>query len=66
MSEYDIEYMNVKGKDNVLADGMSRIPISTMSESSPNGDWEDVAMAGEAEEDQRKRVDRQGLDSRRK
>ena len=33
MSEYDVDYHYVKGEENVLADGMSRLPIRAMGES---------------------------------
>ena len=57
MSEYDVEYVHVKGEDNVLADGMSRLPVTAMNVPSSVGDWEDVAMAeesGESQESQEK------------
>lgn len=47
LSEYDVEYYYVKGSDNRLADGLSRLQSDTMEP--PRGekdDWEDVAMAG--------------------
>ena len=64
MSEYDVEYVYVKGEDNVLADGMSRILVIAISVSNPTGNWEDVAIAGEFRKDQRNGVNIQGSDIR--
>lgn len=65
MSEYDVEYIHIKGEDNVLADGMSRMPVSAMGDSNPTGDWEDVAMAESGGVQREKMAGRQVLDSRR-
>ena len=47
--KYYVDYHYVKGKENVLVDGMSRLPIRTMGESKETGEWEDVVAAADDE-----------------
>ena len=50
MSEYDVVYHHVKGTDNTLADGLSRVSKLTNSPRPESDDWENVAMV-EVEKD---------------
>lgn len=44
LSEYQVEYHHVKGTENGLADGLSRMRMDIMEPLKIRGDWEDVAM----------------------
>ena len=52
LSEYQVEYHHVKGAENGLADGLSRMRTDVMEPPKIRGDWEDVAMVEEAKTDE--------------
>ena len=49
LSEYYVEYHHVKGTENGLADGLSRMRTDMMEPPKLRGDWEDVAVIEEEE-----------------
>ena len=50
LSEYDVEYHHVKGSENKLADGLSRMNLESMDVPRiASSDWEDVALIEETE-----------------
>ena len=47
LSEYQVEYHHVRGAENGLADGLSRMRMDVMEPPKTRGDWEDVAIIEE-------------------
>ena len=47
LSEYHVEYHHVKGTENGLANGLSRMRTDMMELPKSRGDWEDVAIVEE-------------------